>query len=92
MSVPSVGERVRATVIKRSECGVYVNFPDYGNIEGAILTSELTRRKPRDLDKYIQKLIGKEVEAVVLRVQEHHDDLSGTYIDASIRKLVEFDD
>ena len=60
--------------------GAYVRLLEYGNIEGMILLSELSRRRIRSINKLIR--VGKNEAVMVLRV-----DKEKGYIDLSKRRV-----
>lgn len=51
-----------------AEMGAYVSLQEYGNIEGMIMLSELTRRRIRSINKLIR--IGRSECVAVIRVDE----------------------
>ena len=63
------------------DIGAYVSLLEYGNIEGMIALSELSKRKIRSLNKVLQ--VGN-IEAVAVL---HVDEEKG-YIDLSKEKLL----
>ena len=48
--------------------GAYVTLQEYGNIEGMIMLSELTRRRIRSINKLVR--IGRSECVAVIRVDE----------------------
>lgn len=48
--------------------GAYVSLLEYGNIEGMIMLSELTRRRIRSINKLVK--IGRSECVAVIRVDE----------------------
>ncbi|KAJ1979228.1 hypothetical protein H4R35_001597 [Dimargaris xerosporica] len=77
---PEVEEVVMVKVRQIAEMGAYVQLEEYGNIEGMILLSELSRRRIRSIQKLIR--VGKREVVVVLRV-----DKEKGYIDLSKRRV-----
>jgi translation initiation factor 2 subunit 1 len=71
-------------VTKVTEVAAYVTLLEYGNIEGMILSSELSRKRIRSMNKLIR--VGRNEVVVVLRVDEEKG-----YIDLS-KKQVNPDD
>ena len=63
-----------------AEMGAYVSLLEYGNIEGMILLSELSRRRIRSVQKLIK--VGRSEPVMVLRV-----DKEKGYIDLSKRRV-----
>jgi len=63
-----------------ADMGAYVPLLEYGNIEGMILLSELSRRRIRSINKLIK--VGRCEQCVVLRV-----DKEKGYIDLSKRRV-----
>lgn len=63
-----------------AEMGAYVSLLEYGNIEGMILLSELSRRRIRSVQKLIK--VGRQEPVMVLRV-----DKDKGYIDLSKRRV-----
>lgn len=63
-----------------AEMGAYVSLLEYGNIEGMILLSELSRRRIRSVQKLIK--VGRQEPVMVLRV-----DKEKGYIDLSKRRV-----
>ena len=51
-----------------AEMGAYVSLLEYGNIEGMIMLSELTRRRIRSINKLVK--IGRSECVAVIRVDE----------------------
>lgn len=77
---PDQDELVMVRVKSIAEMGAYVQLLEYGNIEGMILLSELSRRRIRSVSKLIR--IGRDECVVVLRVDEEKG-----YIDLSKRRV-----
>jgi translation initiation factor 2 subunit 1 len=71
---------VMVNVKQIAEMGAYVQLLEYGNIEGMILLSELSRRRIRSINKLIR--VGKNEVVMVLRV-----DKEKGYIDLSKRRV-----
>ena len=71
---------VTVNVKQIAEMGAYVSLLEYGNIEGMILLSELSRRRIRSINKLIR--VGKNEVVMVLRV-----DKEKGYIDLSKRRV-----
>lgn len=78
---PSEDDAVMVKINTVEDIGAYVSLLEYGNIEGMIALSELSKRKIRSLNKVLQ--VGS-VEAVAVL---HVDEEKG-YIDLSKRKLL----
>lgn len=77
---PNVEDLVMVKVKSIAEMGAYVSLLEYGNREGMILMSELSRRRIRSINKLIK--VGKQEVVVVLRVDEEKG-----YIDLSKRRV-----
>jgi len=77
---PPVESLVVVNVKQIAEMGAYVTLLEYGNIEGMILYSELSRRRIRSINKLIR--VGKNEVVMVLRV-----DKEKGYIDLSKRRV-----
>eukprot|EP00727_Mastigamoeba_balamuthi_P005335 m51a1_g1480 putative translation initiation factor eif2 alpha subunit (354) ;mRNA; r:279719-281959 len=77
---PEVEDLVVVTVKSIADMGCYVSLNEYNNIEGMILSSELSRRRIRSINKLIR--VGKQEVVVVLRV-----DKEKGYIDLSKRRV-----
>ncbi|KAJ1993702.1 hypothetical protein H4R33_000557 [Dimargaris cristalligena] len=77
---PEVDDLVMVKVRQIADMGAYVQLEEYGNIEGMILLSELSRRRIRSVQKIIR--VGKREVVVVLRV-----DKEKGYIDLSKRRV-----
>lgn len=77
---PEVDDLVMVSVKSISEMGAYVSLLEYGDIEGMILLSELSRRRIRSIPKLIR--VGRQEVVVVLRV-----DKEKGYIDLSKRRV-----
>jgi len=77
---PDVDECVMVQVKSIAEMGAYVTLLEYGNIEGMILLSELSRRRIRSVNKHIR--VGRMEHAIVVRV-----DSEKGYIDLSKRRV-----
>lgn len=81
---PEVDDLVIVEVKSIEEMGAYVALKEYGDIEGMILLSELSRRRIRSVNKIIR--VGRLEVVVVLRV-----DKEKGYIDLSKRRVSEED-
>lgn len=77
---PEVDDVVMVQVRSIAEMGAYVSLLEYGNIEGMILFSELSRRRIRSVQKLIK--VGRQEPVMVLRV-----DKEKGYIDLSKRRV-----
>lgn len=77
---PEVDDVVMVQVRSIAEMGAYVSLLEYGNIEGMILLSELSRRRIRSVQKLIK--VGRQEPVMVLRV-----DREKGYIDLSKRRV-----
>merc|ERR1711998_610040 len=77
---PKVEDVVIVQVRSIAEMGAYVSLLEYGNIEGMILLSELSRRRIRSINKLIR--VGRQEVCMVLRV-----DKEKGYIDLSKRRV-----
>ncbi|PVV05390.1 hypothetical protein BB560_000091 [Smittium megazygosporum] len=77
---PEPEEFVVVKVRQIADMGAYVQLEEYGNIEGMVLLSELSRRRIRSVQKLIR--VGKREIVVVLRV-----DKDKGYIDLSKRRV-----
>ncbi|KAI8321618.1 hypothetical protein GQ54DRAFT_297882 [Martensiomyces pterosporus] len=76
---PEPEDVVMVKVTGIGEMGAYAQLEEYGNIEGMILLSELSRRRIRSVQKLVR--VGKREAVVVLRV-----DKEKGYIDLSKRQ------
>ncbi|KAL6049116.1 Eukaryotic translation initiation factor 2 subunit alpha [Balamuthia mandrillaris] len=81
---PEVDQLVMVRVNRISTIGAFVSLLEYGNKEGIILLSELSRRRMRSVNKHIR--VGKQEVLQVLRV-----DKEKGYIDLSKKNLKEED-
>jgi translation initiation factor 2 subunit 1 len=81
---PEVDECVAVKIIHITESGITVNLLEYGNIEGMILLSEVSRMRMRSINKFIT--VGSVDYAIVLRIDEEKG-----YIDLS-KRLADFED
>lgn len=77
---PDIDDVVMIQVKSIAEMGAYVSLLEYGNIEGMILLSELSRRRIRSISKLIK--VGRQEPVMVLRV-----DKEKGYIDLSKRRV-----
>ncbi|KAI9033977.1 eukaryotic translation initiation factor 2 alpha subunit-domain-containing protein [Phycomyces nitens] len=77
---PKVDDVVMANVRQIADMGAYVKLLEYGDREGMILLSELSRRRIRSVQKLIK--VGRNEVVVVLRVDEEKG-----YIDLSKRRV-----
>jgi translation initiation factor 2 subunit 1 len=77
---PEVDDVVMVQIRSIAEMGAYVSLLEYGNIEGMILLSELSRRRIRSVQKLIK--VGRSEPVMVLRV-----DKEKGYIDLSKRRV-----
>jgi len=77
---PGVEELVLVQVKNVAQMGAYVSLLEYGEIEGMILLSELSRRRIRSINKLIR--VGRVEVVIVLRVDEEKG-----YIDLSKRRV-----
>eukprot|EP00761_Pharyngomonas_kirbyi_P012414 gb/GECH01012441.1/.p1 GENE.gb/GECH01012441.1/~~gb/GECH01012441.1/.p1 ORF type:complete len:304 (+),score=64.24 gb/GECH01012441.1/:1-912(+) len=77
---PEVDDLVMIKVKSVDEMGAYVSLLEYGNIEGMILLSELSRSRIRSISKLVR--VGRQEVVVVLRV-----DKEKGYIDLSKRRV-----
>ena len=77
---PEVDELVMVQVKEIASMGAYVRLLEYGNIEGMILLSELSRRRIHSINKLIR--VGKNEAVMVLRVDKEEG-----YIDLSKRRV-----
>ncbi|CEP18912.1 hypothetical protein [Parasitella parasitica] len=77
---PKVDDVVMVNVRQIADMGAYVKLLEYGDREGMILLSELSRRRIRSVQKLIR--VGKDEVVVVLRVDEEKG-----YIDLSKRRV-----
>ncbi|CEG67337.1 Putative Eukaryotic translation initiation factor 2 subunit alpha [Rhizopus microsporus] len=77
---PKVDDVVMVNVRQIADMGAYVKLLEYGEREGMILLSELSRRRIRSVQKLIR--VGREEVVVVLRVDEEKG-----YIDLSKRRV-----
>jgi translation initiation factor 2 subunit 1 len=80
---PDVNDLVVVNVRSIADMGAYVTLLEYGNIEGMILMSELSRRRIRSITKLIR--VGREEVVKVLRVdtEKQYIDLSKSRVDAA---------
>ncbi|VDL86357.1 unnamed protein product [Schistocephalus solidus] len=77
---PAEDDVVVASVKSIYPMGSYVELPEYNNVDGMILHSELSRRRIRSINKLIQ--VGRNEIALVIRV-----DPEKGYIDLSKRRV-----
>ncbi|KAG0172526.1 hypothetical protein DFQ28_010621 [Apophysomyces sp. BC1034] len=77
---PKVDDVVMVNVRQIADMGAYVRLLEYGDREGMILLSELSRRRIRSVQKLIR--VGRNEVVVVLRVDEEKG-----YIDLSKRRV-----
>jgi len=77
---PEIESVVMVNVRNIADMGAYVSLLEYGNIEGMILLSELSRRRIRSIHKLIR--VGRNEVVMVLRV-----DKEKGYIDLSKRRV-----
>ncbi|OMH81251.1 Eukaryotic translation initiation factor 2 subunit alpha, partial [Zancudomyces culisetae] len=77
---PEPEDHVVVKVRQIADMGAYVQLEEYGNIEGMVLLSELSRRRIRSVQKLIK--VGKREVVLVLRV-----DKDKGYIDLSKRRV-----
>ena len=77
---PEVDDLVLVQVLNVTEMGAYVSLLEYNNIEGMILTSELSRRRIKSMNKLIP--VNKIEVASVLRVEAEKG-----YIDLSKKRV-----
>nr|WCZ58618.1 translation initiation factor 2 subunit alpha [Andalucia godoyi] len=77
---PKEGQNVVVVVRSIQDMGAYVSLLEYGNVEGMILMSELSRRRIRSISKLIR--VGRQEVVQVLRV-----DPDKGYIDLSKSKV-----
>jgi len=78
--LPNQEELVVVRVNKVEEFGAYVTLLEYNNIEGMILSSEVSRKRIRSIHKHLR--IGKQDVMQVLRVDKEkgYIDLSKKYV------------
>lgn len=76
---PKLDEIVVTKVVRISENGIYVSLIEYDNIEGLVLSSEISRRPNVSTKIYC---IGQQINALVLRI-----DADKGYIDLSFKKV-----
>lgn len=78
--LPNQDELVVVRVNKVEEFGAYVTLLEYNNIEGMILSSEVSRKRIRSIHKHLR--IGKQDVMQVLRVDKEkgYIDLSKKYV------------
>ncbi|KAJ1671144.1 eukaryotic translation initiation factor 2 subunit alpha, partial [Spiromyces aspiralis] len=81
---PKPDDLVMVKVTQIAEIGAYVVLEEYGDISGMILSSELSRRRIRSIQKLVR--VGKRDVAMVMRVDEEKG-----YIDLSKRRVLEED-
>lgn len=81
---PEDGSYVVVRIHRWHENGAYVQLLEYDNIEGLILSGEVTRKRVNHVNKLLK--IGKRETMVVVRVDE-----SKSYIDLSRKKVQEKD-
>ena len=79
---PRSGDVTIALIREIKEMGVYVFLSEYGNINGLLLASEISRRRIRSINKLIK--IGRTEIVFVIRV-----DIQKGYIDLSKRRTAE---
>lgn len=76
---PKEGDVVVGKIKSLTEMGAYVELPEYNNIEGLIVYSELTKKRTRNIQRFIK--VGSLEALCVLRVDE-----SKGYIDLSKKR------
>lgn len=81
---PAAEQLVVVQVTSVTQLGAYVNLLEYGNIQGMILLSELSRRRIRSINKLIR--VGRIEIVAVIRVDEEKG-----YIDLSKRRVSQED-
>ncbi|KAJ1917726.1 hypothetical protein H4219_003038 [Mycoemilia scoparia] len=81
---PKPDDVVMVKVTQISEIGAYVVLEEYNEISGMILSSELSRRRIRSIQKMVR--VGRRDVALVLRVDEEKG-----YIDLSKKNVTEED-
>lgn len=77
---PDIESVVMVNVRNIADMGAYVSLLEYGNVEGMILLSELSRRRIRSIHKLIR--VGRNEVVMVLRVDQEKG-----YIDLSKRRV-----
>ncbi|KAJ2720267.1 hypothetical protein GGI07_004705 [Coemansia sp. Benny D115] len=77
---PEIGDIVMVKIISIKEIGAYVQLEEYGNVEGMVPVSELSRKRIRSIQSHIR--IGRREPVAVSRV-----DTSKGYIDLSKSKV-----
>lgn len=81
---PKEGAVVVGKIISLTPIGAYVSLPEYNNVEGLVIYSELTKKRTRNIQKVIK--IGSLEGLLVLRV-----DKEKGYIDLS-KKRAQYED
>ena len=77
---PEEGDLVITQATKLHENGAYVVLLEYQNMEGLILSTEVTKKRVKSVNKFIK--IGKTETMMVIRV-----DKEKRYIDLSKKKV-----
>eukprot|EP00347_Sterkiella_histriomuscorum_P019680 403340697 len=81
---PEENDLVVAQITKTHENGAYVILLEYENLEGLILSTEVTNKRVRQINKFLK--MGKKETMMVLRV-----DKDKRYIDLSKKKVLATD-
>lgn len=71
---PEIEDLVMVQVNRIEDHGAYVSLLEYGNLEGLILVSELSKRRIRSISKLVR--VGQIQCCAVLRVEKGNVDLS----------------
>eukprot|EP01095_Lingulamoeba_sp_RSL-Kostka_P009308 TRINITY_DN320_c0_g1_i1.p2 TRINITY_DN320_c0_g1~~TRINITY_DN320_c0_g1_i1.p2 ORF type:complete len:283 (-),score=106.08 TRINITY_DN320_c0_g1_i1:1434-2282(-) len=84
--LPEVEDLVIVKVKNIEDFGAFVSLPEYNNIEGMILSSEVSRKRIRSIHKHLR--IGKHDVMQVLRVdtEKGYIDLSKKYVSEEEQK------
>lgn len=82
--LPECGSATVVSIKDSNEMGIYVSLLEFGEVEGLLLFSEVSRRRIRSMAKLIKK--GKKEIVSVIRV-----DNDKSYIDVSKRQISEIE-
>lgn len=82
---PDPDEPVMVEVNSIHEMGVYVRLLEYGNIEGMIVSSELSKRRIRSMAQIVR--VGRQEVVVVLRVDQEKGLISSAHHYTNVRRI-----
>ena len=84
---PEVEDLVMVQVNRIEDHGAYVSLLEYGNLEGLILVSELSKRRIRSISKLVR--VGQIQCCAVMRVEKGNVDLSKKKVRSDEARLFE---